>query len=170
MPWSTPELQANTKKKNQLLYDYHTTRNQSLKKKADENQNKITIMKRKLKKDFTVNSLEEAGTDPAKLWQLYNLLILLVFDKDLDKLKEKVENVINVAQSWYNKNGMKNNSSKSEILVISTKKSDNIKIDVLEEGILKVVKSKKSIKILGVHIDKTLSWSKQIGIVKKKCH
>ena len=62
---------------------------------------------------------------------------------------------------------MKNNSSKSEILVISTKKSDNIKIDVLEEGILKVVKSKKSIKILGVHIDKTLSWSKQIGIVKK---
>ena len=92
---------------------------------------------------------------------------LLVFDKDLNKLKEKVENVINVAQSWYNKNGMKNNSSKSEILVISTKKSDNIKIDVLEEGILKVVKSKKSIKILGVHIDKTLSWSKQIGIVKK---
>ena len=92
---------------------------------------------------------------------------LLVFDKDLNKLKEKVENVINVAQTWYNKNGMKNNSSKSEILVISTKKSDNIKIDVLEEGILKIVKSKKSIKILGVHIDKTLSWSKQIGIVKR---
>ena len=75
MPWSTPELQASIKKKNQLLYDYHTTHNKSLKKKADENQNKITTMKRKLRKDFTVNSLEEAGTDPAKLWQLYNLLI-----------------------------------------------------------------------------------------------
>ena len=43
---------------------------------------------------------------------------LLVFDKDLNKLKEKVENVINVAQSWYNENGMKNNSSKTKILVI----------------------------------------------------
>ena len=92
---------------------------------------------------------------------------LLVFDKNLDKLKDKVENVIKMAQTWYNKNGMKNNSSKSEILVISTKKADKIKIEVLEENTLKTVKSKKSIKILGVHIDKTLSWSKQIGIVKK---
>ena len=50
MPWSTPELQASIKKKNQLLLDFYSTRNQSLKKKADENQNKITIMKRKLKK------------------------------------------------------------------------------------------------------------------------
>ena len=75
MPWSTPELQASIKKKNQRLLDFHFTHNQSLKKKANENQNKITIMKRKLKKDFTVNSLEEAGNDPAKFWQLYNLLI-----------------------------------------------------------------------------------------------
>ena len=40
----------------------------------------------------------------------------------LENLKNKVENVIEVAQSWYSANGMKNNSSKSEILVISTKK------------------------------------------------
>merc|ERR1711867_11986 len=92
---------------------------------------------------------------------------LLVFDKDLSKLKEKIENVINLAQNWYNKNGMKNNSSKSEILVISTNKTDKLRIDVLEEGIQKKVKSKNSIKVLGVHIDKTLSWSKQIGIVKR---
>ena len=32
-------------------------------------------MKKNLKKDFTLKSLEEAGTDPGKLWQLYNLLI-----------------------------------------------------------------------------------------------
>ena len=51
------------------------TKNLSLKRKADENQNQITSLKRKLKKDFTINSLEEAGTDPAKLWQLYNQLI-----------------------------------------------------------------------------------------------
>ena len=44
----------------------------------------------------------------------------VVFDTDLEKLKQKVENVLKVAQNWYEKNGMKNNSSKSEILVIST--------------------------------------------------
>ena len=59
---------------------------------------------------------------------------LLVFDKNMDKLKDKVEKVIKIAENWYNKNGMKNNSSKSEILVISTKKEDRIKIDVLEAG------------------------------------
>merc|ERR1711867_143710 len=85
---------------------------------------------------------------------------LLVFDKDLSKLKEKIKNVINVAQNWYNKNGMKNNSSKSEILVVSTKKEDKIKIEVLENGVYKIVKSKKFIKVLGVCIDHTLSWSK----------
>ena len=37
----------------------------------------------------------------------------------------------------------------------------------MEEGKQKIVKSKRSIKVLGVHIDKTLSWSKQIGVVKK---
>ena len=48
---------------------------------------------------------------------------LLVFDKNLENLKNKVENVIKVAENWYSANGMKNNSSKSEILVISTKKN-----------------------------------------------
>ena len=92
---------------------------------------------------------------------------LLVFDKNLENLKKKVENVIEVAQNWYNQNGMKNNSSKSEILVISTKKEDKILIEVLENGQKKFVKSKKWIKVLGVYIDHLLSWSKQIGVVKK---
>ena len=92
---------------------------------------------------------------------------LLVYYKDLDRLKNKVENVILKAQKWYDKNGMKNNSSKSEILVVSTKKTDKIKITVTEEGLPKIVKSKKWIKVLGVYIDHILSWSKQINIVKR---
>ena len=43
--------------------------------------------------------------------------------KNKENLKNKVENVIKVAENWYSANGMKNNSSKSEILVISTKKN-----------------------------------------------
>ena len=63
---------------------------------------------------------------------------------------------------------MKNNSSKSEILVISTKKTDKILNEVLENGVKKIVKSKNWIKVLGVYIDHMLSWSKQIGMVKKR--
>ena len=114
-----------------------------------------------------VNDLPDAFGDTCKFISYADDTQLLVSDDNLEGLKQKVINVINVAQNWYERNGMKNNSSKSEILVVSTKKEDKIKIDVLENGKNKIVKSKKSIKILGVHIDHSLSWSKQVNIVKR---
>ena len=100
-----------------------------------------------------VNDLPDAFGDTCKFISYADDTQLLVSDDNLEGLKQKVINVINVAQNWYERNGMKNNSSKSEILVVSTKKEDKIKIDVLENGKNKIVKSKKSIKILEVHID-----------------
>ena len=114
-----------------------------------------------------VNDLPDAFGDSCKFISYADDTQLLVFDDNLDGLKQKIKNVIDVAQNWYNKNGMKNNSSKSEILVVSTKKEDKIKIEVLENGVYKTVKSKKFIKVLGVYIDHTLSWSKQVNIVKR---
>ena len=114
-----------------------------------------------------VNDLPNIFGNDCKFMAYADDTQLLVFDKNLENLKEKVEKVLNIAQKWYNKNGMKNNSSKSEILVISTKKGDKIKIQVEEEGIKKSVKSKKWIKILGVHIDQKLTWSKHLNIVKR---
>ena len=114
-----------------------------------------------------VNDLPDVFKNVCKFMAYADDTQLLVFDKDLEGLKEKVKNVIDLAQNWYNKNGMKNNSSKSEILVISTKKTDKLKINVIENGEQKTVKSKRWIKILGVFIDHILSWSKQINIVKK---
>ena len=114
-----------------------------------------------------VNDLPDIFKNVCKFMAYADDTQLLVYDKTLEGLKEKIESVINLAQNWYNKNGMKNNSSKSEILVVSTKKSDKIKINVLENGEQKIVKSKKWIKILGVYVDHILSWSKQINIVKK---
>ena len=114
-----------------------------------------------------VNDLPNTFGDMCKFIAYADDTQLLVFDKNLGNLKEKVENVIKIAQNWYSSNGMKNNSSKSEVLVISTKKIDKIAIQVLENGLTKTVKSKKWIKVLGVYIDHLLSWSKQIGIVKK---
>ena len=114
-----------------------------------------------------VNDLPKIFNENTKFLAYADDTQLLVCDKDLEKLKEKVENVIGSAQIWYENNGMKNNSSKSEILVISNKKTDKIILKVNEDGKEKIVKSKKWIKVLGVHIDYLLSWSKQISQVKK---
>ena len=114
-----------------------------------------------------VNDLPNVFNNETKFIAYADDTQLLVYDNDLEKLKEKVENVIGDAQKWYENNGMKNNSSKSEILVVSTKKSDKIVIEVIEENKQKIVKSKKWIKVLGVYIDHLLSWSKQISVVKR---
>ena len=115
-----------------------------------------------------VNDLPNVFVNMCKFMAYADDTQLLVFDKNLDNLKNKVENVIEVAQKWYNANGMKNNSSKSEVLVISTKKTDKTLVEVVENGDKKIVKSKNWIKVLGVYIDHMLSWSKQIGMVKKR--
>ena len=81
-----------------------------------------------------VNDLPNIFGNDCKFMAYADDTQLLVFDKNLENLKEKVEKVLNIAQKWYNKNGMKNNSSKSEILVISTKKSGKIIIEVYEDG------------------------------------
>ena len=100
-----------------------------------------------------VNDLPEIFDENCKFLAYADDTQLLVCDTDIEKLKEKVEMVIDSAQKWYEKNGMKNNSSKSEILVISNKKTDKIILKVIEDGKEKIVKSRQWIKILGVHID-----------------
>ena len=114
-----------------------------------------------------VNDLPDIFENVSKILAYADDTQLLVYDKNLGNLKEKVENVLKIAQNWCTNNGMKNNSSKSEILVVSTKKTDKIAIEVKEKEETKIIKSKKWIKILGVYIDHLLSWTKQIGIVKK---
>ena len=114
-----------------------------------------------------VNDLPETFDENCKFLAYADDTQLLVCDTDIEKLKEKVEMVIDSAQKWYEKNGMKNNSSKSEILVISNKKTDKIMLKVIEDGKEKIIKSRKWIKVLGVHIDYLLSWSKQISQIKK---
>ena len=92
---------------------------------------------------------------------------LIVSAKNLPELKSKIENVIQIAERWYCRNGMKNNAGKSEVILISKKPIKTQKFTVLENDTPKIVETKKSIEILGVIIDQTLSWTKQINIMKK---
>ena len=59
----------------------------------------------------------------------------------------------------------------NEIIIIGnngTKGEPPIHIEVKEEGKLKFLKPKRTIKILGVHIDDQLTWDIQIQYVRKK--
>ena len=64
---------------------------------------------------------------------------------------------------------MKNNISKSEILLITPGRTQHkLKITVTDEGKPVTIKTSECIKILGVKIDAQLNWKKQINAVKKK--
>ena len=94
---------------------------------------------------------------------------LVVTAESLPTLIHKIEEVINIAQTWYSTNSMKNNTKKSEILIINAKKNlKHINIKVKEGNKIIKIHPKPSIEILGVQLDEKLNWSKQILSVKKK--
>ena len=94
---------------------------------------------------------------------------LIVTAENARSLKSKIEEVIDLAQKWYTKNGLKNNSDKSKVLIVSNKKKNIPKFDIkitLNDKI-QFIKPKKCIKVLGIFIDELLNWTKQIRITKR---
>ena len=75
MPWVNTELTKKISTKNKLLQDSYMTKNKFLKKRVTVEQNQITTMKRNLKATYYKKEFQQAGTDPTKLWYLYNSLI-----------------------------------------------------------------------------------------------
>ena len=115
------------------------------------------------------NDLASEFTDEAKMIGYADDTQLVVDAKNLTQLKRKIERVIKIAQNWYNNNSMKNNISKTEILVLNPgSKNNHIQINVIDEGEQIVIKSQPHITVLGVIIDSKLTWANQVNSVKKK--
>ena len=94
---------------------------------------------------------------------------LIVDAENIVQLKSKIEKVIKTAQKWYEANSMKNNIGKTEILSINCgQRKHHFKVTVMDEGKPVVIETKECIKVLGVKLDHTLSWKKQINAVKRK--
>ena len=85
------------------------------------------------------------------------------------RLKLKIKHTIETAQSWFQKNDMKINTTKTKIVYI---KNDypledlTIRLNYLNKPINIIPETQ--MEILGVIIDEDLSWNKQINRVKKK--
>ena len=94
---------------------------------------------------------------------------ILVSGKNTKEIKAKLENLIETAQKWYSKNSLLNNITKTEIMLISARKhKETLYVNIIDDGKTKRLESQKSIKILGVHIDQNINWSKQIQEINKK--
>ena len=95
---------------------------------------------------------------------------LLETGKTVEEVKEKLERTIDIAQKWYRNNSLMSNPAKTEVIIFRTKKGKkhNITIKVEENGKVMELKPAECLKILGVHVDECLDFTKQVKHVQGK--
>jgi hypothetical protein len=94
---------------------------------------------------------------------------ILVSAKNGKQIKSKLEDLLEKAQSWYTRNSLLNNPSKTEVILFSKRKTKEMfVVEISEEGARKKLKLQKSVKILGVHLDEELNWTRQVNEVNKR--
>ena len=98
-------------------------------------------------------------------------MAILVKGINIAEIESKLEQAISKANSYYNRNSLLNNATKTEIMLLSTKQKINqtrgLKVKVNYGGEEKYLYGEEYLKILGIHIDQTLSWNKHISYIKK---
>jgi len=88
----------------------------------------------------------------------------------MSKLKDRTEKSLQALQVWFAMNSLKMNASKTDFIIIGTqhfiKKGDVSSFSFDVSG--SKLKPSKSIRLLGVTVDQTLSWESHIGEVVRK--
>ena len=84
------------------------------------------------------------------------------------ELKNKIKETLEIAQNWFEKNDMRINTDKTEILIFKHPRNNSkMAIPITYQNKKIYLIPKTSIKILGIIIDENLSWTPQINQVKK---
>ena len=98
---------------------------------------------------------------------------LIVTGPNLKQVKAQLEELINTAQNWYTNNSLKNNTGKTEIIIIGKNRTDKKTptfIEVIEDGKISKLEPSEYIKILGIYIDEQLNWNHQTQMLRKKAN
>ncbi len=76
----------------------------------------------------------------------------------LEELKRKTESVIDEHLEWLQLNGMVCNRDKTEVMLMNSQEDEDVKIRVGDV----LVRSSKSMKVLGLTFDHKLDWTQQV--------
>lgn len=98
---------------------------------------------------------------------------LLVSGNNKKEVKAKLDELIKVAQRWYTRNSLKNNISKTEVMIIGQNSKDTKKptyIEVIDDGKATKLSPSSYIKVLGIYIDDQLNWNQQTQKIRKKAN
>ena len=115
-----------------------------------------------------INDLPDAFQNICKMYGYADDTQLIISAPTLDELKVKIESSISAAQVWYDKNNMKINPTKTEIVIFNSKRKNDHEIQIQVPQSTKIIKPKPYIKILGVHIDSSLNFAKHINLLKRR--
>ena len=97
---------------------------------------------------------------------------IVIKGKNVPELGRKLEAAILIANAYYNKNSLLCNPTKTEVMLLGTKmrlsSAAELKVTVTDGEETKILIGEKCLKLLGVHIDQSLSWDKQITSMKQR--
>ena len=117
----------------------------------------------------TIHSVCERSPSvcPKKLKQYATTISLSA--KDINTLREGLEEDADNVMKWAENNGLKLNTKKTQLLLIGRKKRERELAQVRVLMGKEEVERSKCAKCLGVMLDDGLSWREQVQLVRKKC-
>ena len=88
---------------------------------------------------------------------------------NIGDLRERVESTLDTALNWFTQNRLKINPSKTDLLVVKSKRTvitENIEIRFGSQNI----RPSPSVKVLGIILDACLNWESQISAIVRRCY
>ena len=84
-------------------------------------------------------------------------------------LQNRVERTVNLAQRWFTENSLKINPTKTDLMLVKSKKRELNHRFVIRFGEAQIYPS-AAIKVLGMTVDKNLTFETQISSVIRRCY
>ena len=87
----------------------------------------------------------------------------------LHELKHRIEKSLSIADSWFSQNSLKINPTKTDFMFVHTRQRRSVGSFSVDFG-TSSIQASQSVKVLGVTMDKNLSWEPQVSSVIKRCY
>ena len=91
--------------------------------------------------------------------------------KNITSLKVRIQNTLSTAQNWFTRNRLKINPSKTEMIIFQSKRITQSPDSSFSISFgTDIINPSQSAKVLGVVVDRHLSWHDHVSSVVQKCY